>query len=93
MASLRARLLAALLALTAAGMLLLGGITYAEQRSFQLERVDQQARAAIGIVGRELAGGGPRVRRRPSRPGRRAAVPTSARRSACTASAATATAT
>jgi len=57
MASLRGRLLAALLALTAAGMLLLGGITYAEQRSFQLERVDQQARAAVGIVGRELGGG------------------------------------
>ena len=32
MASLRARLLAGLLALTAAGMLLAGGITYAEQQ-------------------------------------------------------------
>jgi two-component system OmpR family sensor kinase len=48
MRSLRARLLVALLALTAAGMLLLGGITYAEQRSFQMERVDDQAHAAIG---------------------------------------------
>jgi hypothetical protein len=32
MASLRARLLVALLALTAIGLLLLGGITYVEQR-------------------------------------------------------------
>ena len=42
MASLRARLLAAVLALTACGLLLAGGITYVEQRSFQYDRVDQQ---------------------------------------------------
>ena len=42
MASLRARLLAAVLALTACGLLLAGAITYVEQRSFQYDRVDQQ---------------------------------------------------
>jgi two-component system OmpR family sensor kinase len=55
MVSLRARLLAALLVLTAAGMLLLGGITYAEQRSFLVDRIDQQVRAAPGAVARALA--------------------------------------
>jgi hypothetical protein len=55
MHSLRARLLAAVLALTAVGLLLLGGITYAEQRSFQYERVDQQVRAAADQMGPELA--------------------------------------
>ncbi len=52
MASLRARLLAALLALTALGLLLLGTITYVEQRSFELDRIDQQARSGL----REVAG-------------------------------------
>jgi two-component system OmpR family sensor kinase len=66
MVSLRARLLAALLALTAVGMLLLGGITYLEQRSFQLDRVDQQARAAIGPVAGDLDGD---ARRRGPPPG------------------------
>jgi two-component system OmpR family sensor kinase len=51
MVSLRARLLAGLLALAFVGLIALGGITYAEQRSFLMERVDQQARAAIGPVG------------------------------------------
>jgi two-component system OmpR family sensor kinase len=54
MRSLRARLLAGLLALAAAGLLLLGGITYAEQRSFLLERIDQQLSAATGTVGHAL---------------------------------------
>jgi two-component system, OmpR family, sensor kinase len=54
MASLRARLLAAVLALTACGLLLVGGITYAEQRSFLYDRVDQQVTAAIPPVAREL---------------------------------------
>ncbi len=54
MASLRARLLAAVLALTACGMLLVGGITYAEQRSFLYDRVDQQVTAAIPPVARKL---------------------------------------
>jgi two-component system OmpR family sensor kinase len=50
MTSLRARLLAALLVLTALGMLLLGAITYAEQRSFLIQRTDQQASAAVGAM-------------------------------------------
>jgi two-component system, OmpR family, sensor kinase len=50
MASLRARLLVALLALTAIGLLLLGGITYVEQRSFELDRVDDQVRTALPAV-------------------------------------------
>jgi two-component system OmpR family sensor kinase len=54
MASLRARLLAGVLVLTAVGLLLLGGITYAEQRSFLYERVDQQARAAPESVVHEF---------------------------------------
>ena len=55
--SLRARLLAGLLALTAAGMLIAGGVTYAEQRSFAYERVDDQTRDAPFLLGRELDGG------------------------------------
>jgi two-component system OmpR family sensor kinase len=78
MASLRARLLAAVLALTAVGLLLLGGITYAEQRSFLYDQVDQELRDGIGQVpfqlgerppGREPdhdGGGGPRPGGRPS---------------------------
>src|SRR5919108_1691197 len=63
MVSLRARLLAAVLVLSAAGLLLLGAITYAEQRSFLLDRVDQQARAAPPAVARALgdAGVGPKL--------------------------------
>ena len=53
--SLRARLLAGLLALTAAGMLLAGGITYAEQRSFAYQRVDDQVRTAPFVLGRALS--------------------------------------
>jgi two-component system OmpR family sensor kinase len=56
MASLRARLIAALLAACACGMLLVGAITYLEQRSFQYDRVDDQARAAIGPAERALRG-------------------------------------
>jgi two-component system OmpR family sensor kinase len=48
--SLRARLLAGLLTLAAAGLLALGAITYAEQRSFLLDRVDRQAQAAVPTV-------------------------------------------
>lgn len=51
--SLRARLVAGLLVLSALGLILLAGITYAEQRSFLLDRVDEQARAAIPLVNRE----------------------------------------
>jgi two-component system OmpR family sensor kinase len=52
--SLRARLVAGLLALSALGLVLLAAITYAEQRSFLLERADQQVRAALPAVAREL---------------------------------------
>jgi two-component system OmpR family sensor kinase len=55
--SLRARLLAGLLALTAAGMLIAGGVTYAEQRSFLYQRVDEQTRDAPFVLGRALEGG------------------------------------
>jgi two-component system OmpR family sensor kinase len=50
MVSLRARLLVALLALTALGLLLLGTITYFEQRSFELDRIDRQASSALPAV-------------------------------------------
>ena len=56
MRSLRARLLTAVLVLTAVGLLVLGGVTYFTQRSFQLQRVDDQARAAQPAVARELGG-------------------------------------
>jgi two-component system OmpR family sensor kinase len=55
MVSLRARLLFGLLALTAAGMLLAGGITYVEQRSFFYQRVDDQTRQAPFLVDRALS--------------------------------------
>jgi two-component system OmpR family sensor kinase len=54
MASLRARLLATVLALTAVGLLLLGGITYAEQRSFLYRGVDRELRNGIDFAGHEL---------------------------------------
>ncbi len=54
MVSLRARLLAALLALAGGGLLLLGGVTYAEQRSFLFDRSDQQVRSAIAPIGHAL---------------------------------------
>jgi two-component system OmpR family sensor kinase len=54
-ASLRGRLVAGVLALAAAAMLVVGGVTYAEQRSFQLSRVDGQLTAATFPLARELA--------------------------------------
>jgi two-component system OmpR family sensor kinase len=61
MHSLRARLLAAVLALTAAGLLVLGGITYLGQRAFLLDRLDDQIRAAPAVAARALdVEGGPR---------------------------------
>ena len=55
MSSLRARLVAAVLAVAAVGLLLLAAITYAEQRSFQLDRADEQARAGARRVEGALA--------------------------------------
>ncbi len=57
LSSLRARLIAGLLALGAAGLLLLGGITYLEQRSFLQTRVDAQVRSAVPAIGHQLDGG------------------------------------
>ena len=63
MSSLRARLIAVLLVVAAGGLLALAGITYAEQRSFLLERVDTQLSSAIPAMEHQLLGdrgrGGP----------------------------------
>src|SRR5436853_2825930 len=69
--SLRARLIAALIVLAAAGLVTLAAVTYAEQRSFLLDRVDQQARDAQRAVNFELVGpeGAPGI------PGRALRVP------------------
>src|SRR4051794_6841233 len=56
--SLRARLIAALLVLATAGLVTLAAVTYAEQRSFLFDRVNQQARDAQRAVTFELAGPG-----------------------------------
>src|SRR5919198_3531142 len=59
--SLRARLLAGLLVLAAAGLLTLAAITYAEQRSFLYERVDSQLSAARFPVSTKLDESGANV--------------------------------
>ena len=56
--SLRARLIAALLVLAAAGLVTLAAVTYAEQRSFLFDGVDKQARDAQRAVSFELTGPG-----------------------------------
>ena len=48
--SLRARLLAVLLVAAALGLIVLAAVTYAEQRSFLYNRVDDQAQAALPAV-------------------------------------------
>jgi len=64
MASLRARVLASVLLLAGAGLVLMGAVTYAEQRSFLLERVDQQVRGVEPAISQalDLAGLRPTVR-------------------------------
>ena len=57
MMSLRARLIAVLLTVAAAGLLILAAVTYAEQRSFLLERVDQQLAGAPPAMERVLTEG------------------------------------
>jgi two-component system OmpR family sensor kinase len=52
--SLRARLIAALIALAAAGLVTLAAVTYTEQRSFLLQRADQQAHTAAHGVDQAL---------------------------------------
>src|SRR4051794_41973673 len=54
MQSLRARLIAGLLALTAVGLLAAATVTYVEQRSFLLDRVDEQAVAAAPAMAHQL---------------------------------------
>jgi two-component system OmpR family sensor kinase len=58
MSSLRARLIALLLVVAAGGMLALAAATYAEQRSFLLERVDNQLETAVPAMEHELLDGG-----------------------------------
>jgi two-component system OmpR family sensor kinase len=77
--SLRARLLAILLVLTAIGLLTAGAITYAEQRSFLYDRVDRQVRSAQEAVERALGGQGFAHRPGGGPPGRGAGVPPGAR--------------
>src|SRR4029077_20633531 len=73
MHSLRARLVAGLLALAALGLLVLAAVTYVEQRSFLIDRVDQQLHAAIRPVSAALDFGlrvpPPGDRDRPGAPG------------------------
>jgi two-component system, OmpR family, sensor kinase len=54
MASLRARVLASVLLLSAAGLVALGAVTYAEQSSFLQGRVDQEVRGAGPSISRAL---------------------------------------
>ena len=56
MSSLRARLIAVMLVVAAAGLLTLAGITYAEQRSFLLDRADVQLRTAVPAMEHQLLG-------------------------------------
>jgi two-component system OmpR family sensor kinase len=65
MSSLRARLVAGLVALAAVGLVVLAGVTYAEQRSFLLDRLDRQVHAAVFPVSAELDQRGPSLPRRP----------------------------
>ncbi|MEA2442164.1 MAG: two-component system, OmpR family, sensor kinase [Thermoleophilaceae bacterium] len=65
--SLRARLIAGLIVLAAGGLVTLAAVTYAEQRSFLVDQVDQAAHDAQRAVSFELAGGAgpPLALRRP----------------------------
>jgi two-component system OmpR family sensor kinase len=58
MASLRARVLASVLLLSAAGLVLLAGVTYAEQRSFLQGRVNQEVKVAAPALSFALDGKG-----------------------------------
>jgi two-component system OmpR family sensor kinase len=66
--SLRTRLIAALIVLAATGLVTLAAVTYAEQRSFLLDRIDQQAHVAVRAVSFELDGGTAAVRGGPLLP-------------------------
>jgi two-component system OmpR family sensor kinase len=58
--SLRGRLVVGLLLVSATGLVLLGAITYAEQRSFLLDRIDDQLGDASAALGHQFAGDGDR---------------------------------
>lgn len=55
-ASLHTRVLASVLALSAAGLIALAAVTYFEQRSFLESRADQQAKAAVPVISDALEG-------------------------------------
>jgi two-component system, OmpR family, sensor kinase len=59
--SLRARLMAGLLVLAAAGLVTLGAVTYTEQRSFLYDRADQQASDVKDLASRALDNNGSNV--------------------------------
>jgi two-component system OmpR family sensor kinase len=67
-ASLRGRLVAGVLVLAAAGMLLVGAVTYASQRSFLLDRVDSQLAGATFGLERAFDGDGGPYRKGPGGP-------------------------
>ena len=54
MSSLRTRVLASVLLLSAAGLIALAAVTYAEQRSFLEGRIDEQVRGAAPALSRVL---------------------------------------
>jgi two-component system, OmpR family, sensor kinase len=58
MSSLRARVLASVLLLSAAGLVLLAVVTYTEQRSFLQDRLDQQVRGAGPALSQALDSAG-----------------------------------
>jgi two-component system OmpR family sensor kinase len=58
MSSLRSRVLASVLVLAALGMVALGAVTYAEQRSFLESRADQQARSSVDALSQVLDAAG-----------------------------------
>jgi two-component system OmpR family sensor kinase len=64
--SLRTRLIAGLLSIATIGLLVLGGVTYAEQRSFLLERIDRQSAGALNAVDRRLSSPGRPTRQDPT---------------------------
>jgi two-component system, OmpR family, sensor kinase len=72
MTSLRARLVTAVLAIAAVGLVTLAAIVYFEQRSFLLDRAAEQAREGAGAVAGALAqrGIGEHDEPDPDRPGR-----------------------
>ena len=66
--SLRARLLAGVAVLVACGLTAGAVVTYAEQRSFLLDRVDQQVQSAVGPLSFQLGLDGRRAAVNGARP-------------------------